>query len=346
MKLLFITQVVDKNDLVQGSYHEWITALAEHYERVSVMCLFKGEHALPKNVTLYSLGKEVWGARWYARAVYLYRFYAYLLTRSHEYDRVLVHMNEEYVILGKPLWVLFGKRVSMWRNHYAGSLRTWLASMFCSAVFYTSQQSYTARFKQGIKMPVGVDTNRFFVDTSIPRASNSILFLARIAPSKRAHVLIEALSVLKEKRIAFTATLCGPSLPQDYDYAASLKKRTDELGLSEHVVFMDAVPNRETVRLYQSHEYFVNCSPSGMFDKTMFEAAACGALVLASSDDFSKETNGYSAFTFDDAVSLSQRLAYYLQHSEDHLVEYRKVLSDVVSRHSLGVLVKELSEHA
>jgi glycosyltransferase involved in cell wall biosynthesis len=343
MKLLFITQIVDKNDLVQGIYHEWISELANEYEHVTVMCLFKGAYTLPHNVTVYSLQKEVYGDRWYARALYLFRFYTYILTQHRSYDRVLVHMNEEYVLLGKPLWALLRKRVSMWRNHYAGSVRTWLASMFSDTVFYTSRHSYTARFAHGVRMPVGVDTRRFHTDHTVLRPRKSILFLSRMAPSKRPHVLIEALGLLHKKGIAFTATLCGPTSPTDMDYMDSLTKRVSELGIQEQVVFLSGVPNHETVRLYQAHEYVVNCSPSGMFDKTMFEAAACGALVLASSDDFSAETDGRSLFAFDDPTSLSERLAYYLQHSSDHALKYREVLSRVVSRHSLQVLVKELS---
>lgn len=343
MKLLFITQIVDKNDLVQGIYHEWIRVLAKEYEHVSVMCLYKGEYALPDNVTVYSLLKEAYGNQWYARMVYLARFYAYLLTQNNEYDKVLVHMNEEYVILGKPFWVLFGKSVSMWRNHYAGSGRTWLASMLCTSVFYTSIHSYTARFKHGVKMPVGVDTTRFRVDDTVPRARNSILFLARMAPSKHPHVLIEALGLLKKRGVPFTATLCGPTSPQDAHYGQSLERRVSELGIEGQVVFMRGVPNQETVHLYQSHEYFVNCSPSGMFDKTMFEAAACGTLVIACSDDFSAETEGLSKVMFNDANSLCERLAYYLEHSGDQVATYRKLLSTVVSRHSLDTLSKELS---
>lgn len=346
MKLLFITQIVDKNDLVQGIYHEWLSRLAREYEHLSVICLYKGEHTLPSNVTLYSLGKETFGNRWYARIVYLFRFYTYLFTRNREYDRVLVHMNEEYVILGKPFWVLFGKSVSMWRNHYAGSIRTWLASMLCNAVFFTSKHSYTARFKHAVKMPVGVDTTRFYKDVAVPRVHNSILFLARMAPSKRPHVLIEALGLLEKRGVAFTATLCGPALPQDVHYVESLERRVSELGIEEQVVFMKGVPNQKTVDLYQSHEYFVNCSPSGMFDKTMFEAAACGALVLASSDDFSIETEGHSMVTFNDPNSLSDRLVHYLQHSEGHSMKYRELLSSVVTRHSLDALIKEIALRA
>ena len=58
MRLLFITQKVDKDDDVLGVYHEWIAGLAEKLEKVSVICLYRGRVELPDNVSVYSLGKE------------------------------------------------------------------------------------------------------------------------------------------------------------------------------------------------------------------------------------------------------------------------------------------------
>lgn len=342
MKLLFITQIVDKNDLVQGIYHEWISMLAKEYEHLSVMCLYKGGHTLPDNVTLYSLGKETYGAKWYARLLYLFRFYKFLLTRSHEYDRVLVHMNEEYVILGKPLWSLFGKRVSMWRNHYAGSWRTALASRLCHKVFYTSDHSYTARFKNAVKMPVGVDTTRFKKQNRIPKKENSILFLSRMSPSKRPHIFVEALLLLKEEGITFTATVCGSPIKKDVQYYKELMDKVRTLGLSSCVTFLDAVPNSETPALYQSHELFVNCSPSGMFDKTLFEAAACGDAVFAVSDDLAELTDGLSFISQDNAQSLAQVLKKYMASSPEERDVYLRILDTVVVKHSFSNLMRRI----
>ncbi|MBI4086504.1 hypothetical protein HY416_00780 [Candidatus Kaiserbacteria bacterium] len=58
MKLLICTQTVDRGDPTLGFFHEWIAEFARHCERVIVVCLFEGEHSLPENVTVLSLGKE------------------------------------------------------------------------------------------------------------------------------------------------------------------------------------------------------------------------------------------------------------------------------------------------
>jgi len=58
MKLLIITQTLDKNDPLLGFFHEWIRKFTEHFEEIIVICLQKGEYDFPGNVKVLSLGKE------------------------------------------------------------------------------------------------------------------------------------------------------------------------------------------------------------------------------------------------------------------------------------------------
>ena len=96
MKLLIITQVIDKNHPVLGFFHRWVEEFAVHCEHVHVICLQKGVFDLPVNVTVHSLGKE----DGVSRATYLLRFYKNIWQLRHEYDSVFVHMNQLYVLLG------------------------------------------------------------------------------------------------------------------------------------------------------------------------------------------------------------------------------------------------------
>ena len=100
MKLLFITQVVDKEDAVLGFVHGWLIELACIFDHIHVICLEKGSVELPANITLHSLGKE----EGVSRLEYLKRFYSLVFKLRPEYDGVFVHMNSEYVILAGPLW--------------------------------------------------------------------------------------------------------------------------------------------------------------------------------------------------------------------------------------------------
>jgi len=70
-RLLIITQKVNKNDSVLSFFHAWIAEFAKHFSRVTVVCLEEGEHSLPENVSVFSLGKE----KGYSRGRKIHRFY-------------------------------------------------------------------------------------------------------------------------------------------------------------------------------------------------------------------------------------------------------------------------------
>ena len=113
MKLLIVTQVLDKHHPILGFFHRWVEEFATHCEKVTVICLQKGEYTLPDNVIVYSLGKEIGKSR----LAYLATFYKLIWKLRHEYDNVFVHMNQIYVISGAPFWRPLNKKVSLWYAH-------------------------------------------------------------------------------------------------------------------------------------------------------------------------------------------------------------------------------------
>ncbi|MDP2947361.1 MAG: glycosyltransferase [Nanoarchaeota archaeon] len=199
MKLLIITQKVKRKDSTLGFFCRWIEEISKKFEKVTVICLEKGEHQLSSEIKILSLGKE----EGKSRLKYIKNFYKYIWQERKNYDAVFVHMNQEYLLLGGWLWKLWGKRVFMWRNHYAGSILTYIAGLFCKEVFYTSRFSYTARFKNAVMMPVGIDESSLMADTQIERIPKSILFLGRLDPSKKPEVLLKALSIVSNRGLNF-----------------------------------------------------------------------------------------------------------------------------------------------
>ncbi len=349
MNLLIVTQKVDQNDDVLGFFHGWIAEFAKHYEKVTVIALGVGKYDLPKNVRVLSLGKKKINIQYsivsiFAKLKYILLFYYFIIKYSRDYDAVFVHMNQEYVLLGGPVWKILGKKVAMWRNHYAGSILTNIAAAFCDKVFCTSKFSYTARFKKTVFMPVGVDEQSAHMDEPIPRTPRSILFLGRLDVSKNPHLIIEALGILARQGTIFTATFVGGPSDGSSSYPAELRTQTEKLQISDRVTFVGAVPNTETYHYHRSHEIFVNASRSGMFDKTIFNAIVCGSLVLATSRDFKELVGSEFIFADNDAAGLAKKLSEFLSLSTDERLRFVGVLSNSIKQHSLPILADLLEK--
>lgn len=358
MRLLFFTQAVDQDDPVLGFAHSWIAEFAKHFEHIEVVCLKMGRHELPANVSVHSLGKSTQGVNprptslglgpalgweaWASRGKYVARFFTHAWSLRHEYDAVFVHMNQEYVLLGGLLWKMLGKRVYLWRNHYAGSWLTDIAALFCAKLFCTSQHSYTKKFAHTKLMPIGIDTAVF---TPAPASAqpNTLLSLGRIAPSKRIEVLLEALGILKKEGIHLQTDIYGDTLPQDEAYAGRLRAQVKELHLDDSVHFHAGVPNRSTPAVYRAHALFYNGSRSGMYDKTIVEAAACGALPIAASADFAQEADAHLSFD-GSARSLALTIKNVSTLSDGEKERVRKNLEDFVEGHSLHALGIRLAD--
>ncbi len=286
MKILIITQKVDRQDPVLGFMHRWVEELAKNFEKVTVICLEKGEYDLP-GVKVLSLGKENFQfsifnfqsifEKLIFKLIFIFRFYKYIWEERNNYDAVFVHMNQEYVLLAGDLWRLMGKRVYLWRNHGEGSWLTNIAVLLSYKVFYTSPGSYTAKFKKAVKMPVGIDTDFFKPDPNVERIPGSVLFLGRISPVKKVLEFIDWL-----ESTDYSATIAGPIPDRDKEYGEAVQHRVLH---NEKIKYMGPVNQEEALKLYQSHEIYVNKTPAGSFDKTIFEALACGMKLRVDNPD-------------------------------------------------------------
>lgn len=347
MKLLIITQKVDKNDPVLGFFHNWIVALAQRYESIVVICLEQGSDHLPANVRVLSLGKPSFAkasaGTGGSRVKYVINFYKYIWQERRNYDAVFVHMNQEYILLGWKSWWLMGKKIYMWRNHHSGSWLTDVAAFFCTKVFCTSKYSYTAKYKKTVLMPVGVDADLFKKDDSITKLPRSVLFLSRMAPVKKAHLLVEALKLLKNQGVVFSANFYGDPLTGDSGYYQKLKKDIVDSGLSDQVHFHPGVPNLETVQIYNQHEIFVNLSSSGMYDKTIFEAMSCETNIIVSNKNLVGLIDSDFLTNEDDVPMLADRLVKLLNKSAEEKMKTGQALRQLaVEQHSLNKLIDKL----
>jgi len=306
MRLLICTQKINKQDPILGFFHHWVEVFAQHAEHIMVVCLEEGEHKLPENVRVYSLGKE---AR-QSRLQYISRFYRYISAYRDQYDAVFVHMNPEYVLLGGLLWRIWGKQIGLWYNHTYGSRSTRLATLLAHHVLHTSPYAYTAGLKKSRRMSAGIDIKLFKPIDTTARQPKSILFIGRLSPVKNVHVLLDAVKKLSDE-IARDVTLdvYGSAPDRDRSYETVLRADEGVLANGARVTFHGSVPHEVTPRLYNEHAVFVNLTPRGNYDKTVLEALACGTPAIVSSEAFRDRVP--EKYILNDVTSqaLSEKLA-------------------------------------
>lgn len=363
MKLLILTQKIDINDPVLGFFHRWAEEFAKHCDKLTVICLQEGEHHLPPNVKVLSLGKvakkeNAFAARvkqqgevfakalsFFARIKYSFNFYKYILRERKNYDSVFVHMNSEYVVLGGALWRLWGKKIMLWNNHMVGNLATRIGVRIAHKTFYTSPFSFNAKIggKKGAQMPVGIDTEIFKPQDDVGRTPNSLLLLGRISPVKRLEIAIGAVKLLDREGKEFVLSVVGDAEPKDNGYFEKLKESSKGLIEKGKIKFLKAVPNHLTPRIYGRNDIFINTTNSGSLDKTIMESLACGSLVVTSNRTLDGFLSPELMFEENNQESLKEKIFMLMQKSDVEKNDLRRVLREkVVKEHGLDVLIERI----
>lgn len=336
MNILVITQKMDKMDPVLGFFHSWIEEFSKQYKRVTVICLCKGEYNVPKNVKVFSLGKE----KGVSRLIYLVRFYKYIWSERKNYDSVLVHMNKEYIILGKFIWLVLRKNIYLWYNHQHAGIMAKIAFLLSKNIFHTSDFAAPARFKKAIQMPVGVDSEIFKRNIHTSKINNSLLFISRVSPVKKLDVLVSAVQELIESGIECTLHIYGSAPDRDMLYFNKVKEMSRDLEECGKIIFYGAVENSQTPEVYNTYDIFVNLTDSGSFDKTIIEAMLSESLVLVSNKTLKSTLDSRFLFEEGNMTDLVSKLKGLLSLDETKIKECGLQMRKKAIKHDLDHLMQ------
>lgn len=347
MRLLILTQKIDKNDDVLGFFHRWVEEFAKQCEHVTVICLGKGEYSLPKNVDVLSLGKE----EGVSKLAYIKRFYSYIWHERKNYDTVFVHMNPEYVVLGGLLWRLLGKRIGLWYTHKAVNVKLRIATLLAHVVFSASPESFRLRTKKVRTVGHGIDTN-IFLPKPIPKKNNifEVLTIGRISPVKDYETFINGIERVVRSNDRVRATIIGaPATTEQSAYMHKLKDNVEKKGLEHVINFVGSVPHKDILPYLQRADLFVNTSNTGSLDKAVLEAMACGVPVLTSNEGLASALGPYSSrsmFKRGDAESLSQKIRELFTMREDDRQNIGLQLRGLVTKnHNLSALIEKILQY-
>jgi glycosyltransferase involved in cell wall biosynthesis len=281
MKLLICTQAVDSRDSNLGFFHTWIEEFAKHCEQVTVICLREGEHSLPGNVRVLSLGKE----QGKGRVVRVWRFLKYI--RTSNYDAVFVHMNPEYILLGGRYWRRHDKKIGLWYAHKSVTWKLTHAVRLLDRVFTVASNSFQVPTPKLRVLGHGIDTGLFRPAMHTESTQLRIITTGRLAKSKRLLEMIAVLDVLHARGQKFSFTIAGePGTLAEQEYAAQLQEEIVKRPYASNVHLVGAVPHHELPDLLHKHDVQFNFGVTGNMDKAGLEALAAGLPLFSTNEHF------------------------------------------------------------
>ncbi len=339
MKLLLITQVVDTQDPVLGFFVRWIQEFSKQYEKVTVICLQKGEYNLPKNVYVYRLGNG------HLRRVFgLWRLSIVL---RNEYDEVFVHMNPEYIVVAGFIWRFLHKRVALWYTHKSVNIKLRIAVFFSNVVFTASTESFRIASSKVQVIGHGIDTERIIPPRNDGAGVVRLITSGRISEAKGLRIIFDAYLALKARGMSLTLSIFGaPATSRDEIYQEKLFAYLQERGEPPKNIFRGAVPHAEMPRHRTSADYFLHASETGSLDKSVLDAIMSGVLPLSSSGAYHELFAGYDAllqYTPRDSEALATHISALEDLNPSTRDEIRTALRERVMReHSLKALVPRI----
>ena len=284
MNLLIITQKADKNDPILGFFHRWIEEFSKQFENVIVICLYRGECSFPANVKVLSLGKE----KGESKFKYIANFYRYTWGERKNYDKVFVHMNQVYVILGALLWKSLGKKITLWYTHRMVGTSLRIATALSDTIFTASKESFRLESEKVMVMGHGIDTD-IFSPLGAQQAHDpyTILSVSRISSTKNQLVMAEAFAILKQRGFKGKLVFVGsPITASDEAYQKKVIEYIEKEGLKNEISFEGSSKPHLVINAYRNADLFINLSTTGSVDKAVLEAMACGLQIVTSNEAF------------------------------------------------------------
>ncbi len=346
MRLLILTQKVDKNDDVLGFMHGWITEFSKHCESLIVICLEEGDHDLPKNVKVLSLGKEDQADR----EKYISNFYKYIWLERNSYDAVFVHMNPEYVVLGGLFWRLWGKKIGLWYAHGYVPWTLQIARIFVNNIFTSTKSGCRINSRKIKVIGQGIDIEKFNDERIKPNDPDTpfrIVTIGRISPSKDYETLIMAADILRDRGIKFKIDIVGGlGLTNQGSYFQKLDHLVVVKELGRFITFVGPIPNENILPYLHRADLFVNMGQTGSLDKAVLEAMSTGLPILTCNEAFAEVLGDYSdamMYPKRDFETFADRMQRIAISPYPMLEKIGQDLREIiVQKHSLPVFAKTI----
>jgi len=330
VKLLIVTQKVDRKDPILGFFHGWLIEFSKHCEKVSVIGQLVGEYNLPENVEVYSLGKE----KGYSRLRQIFRFAFLIWKLRKEYTRVLVHMTPVWVIMGWDSWLFLRKRVFLWYEARGGGWVLPLSLRLVNKVFSATEYGLPRKSKKSVITGHGIDTE--FFKPSEEREDGLVVSVGRITQRKHFEVVLKAFSELPEN---YKLLIAGVTIREDDERELKkLQGLMNELNIAGRVT-VESKTHDEVSSILSRAGLMLHACRGGL-DKVVLEAMASGC-PLVSSSVAAKYVLPEECLSDDETMGEKAKVVLGMSENE-HTRLAEDLRKRVVENHSLEKLVGRL----
>ncbi len=346
MRLLFLTQVLDRQDAILGFVPRWVEAFAQRVERVRVVALSIGDlSGLPPNVDVRVVGRK-------GRLLRYLRYRSFLREALGKdgFDTVFAHMIPRYALVAAGPARRAQAREFLWYTHGAVDERLRKAERVVEAIFTASEESLRIETPKKTVTGHGIDLEHFDARGTQPLGAPRILSVGRMTPKKDPMTLIEALALLVAEGRDLNLDIVGGGMASgDAAYEQKVRERIAALGLSARVALHDSVPYPRIPDYFRRASVCVNASTTGSLDKVVLEAMACERVVLSCNDAFPRVVASLGAqadtlrFRAGNASELADKLRAVLDLPAAARAGLGSRLREIVQRdHEVDALIARL----
>lgn len=336
MKLIVIFQKIDVNDDNLSFFHRILEKFSEKLERVFVIGLQVGEHHLPENVEVFSLGKE----RGYSKIRQFFLLQKFLFKHLKEADGVYVHMGSVFAIAAFPLAKIFGKKLVLWYAHGAVPWKLRLAEKLADVIVTSSKDGCRLKSRKIKVVGQAIDTEFFKPENGPDDGNFNILYASRLVPVKDHKTLIKATNILinqKNIKNLKVRILGRPLLKSQEEYLIDLKNLVKKYNLEGYIEFAGGVSFSEMPEQFNWANAFVNPSSTGSLDKVVLEAMASGCSVLTCNEAYKDILADKYLFKKGDENDLARKITYLMGQDKDPSLR-----ETVVKNHNLNNFTEKI----
>jgi glycosyltransferase involved in cell wall biosynthesis len=281
MRWIMITRKLDPADDRTGFVMRWVEELAARLDHLDVICQEHAKPALPDNVRIYSMGKEI-GIGRFGQAWNLIR---HLRRLAPSADGIFCHMIPRYVLFAAPWFRFRGKPLLFWYTHPSATIELRIASRLATHILSAAPGSFPLETPRLHVMGHGIDTEQF---TLSDRENDppEIIMVGRFSRIKRLDWMLRAASKVQHQTGPFRVIFVGGPVAHESDYPSELIALAGSLDLTPTVTFTGPVPHAQVAAMLHDCALTVNLMPPGAFDKAALEGMLTGKPTLVTNPDF------------------------------------------------------------